>query len=60
MFKTWNRNHEMKQINKQNFAEVLGFKNTMEAICCLGVKPFNNQFKVYNYEIKKYCKTTCK
>lgn len=27
---------------------VLGFKNTVEAICCLGKDVFNNQFKIWN------------
>ena len=32
---------------KNEFASVLGFVNTAEAICCFGSKNFNHEFKKY-------------
>jgi hypothetical protein len=45
-------------IHKDEFAKLLGFKNVLEAICCLGPSVFNHQFKEYiNYEFKQSIKT---
>lgn len=43
---------------KNTFAGHLGFKNALEAICCLGSKTFNNQFEEYIiYEFSGTIKT---
>lgn len=34
-------------MQKTKFANILGFKNTIEAICCLGPEVFNDQFNKF-------------